>query len=183
MAFGDNLRTDTRKTTHLKVALFVDGANMFAAAKNLGWDIDWDKVLEFYQSRYDLIRAYYYTAIPEGNAPLRPLVDHLDYNGWAMKTKPTKQWTDEQGRLKMKGNMDMEMALDAIDMCAHVSDIFLFTGDGDFRILTERVQQRGVRVHGVSTIECKPPMIADEFRRQVDFFHELHEMQKFFKRG
>ena len=181
--FGHSLKRNSDPSGKQKAALFVDGANMYAAAKTLGWDIDWTKVLQYYRGKYDLIRAYYYTAIPDGPAVLRPMVDYLLYNGYSVKTKPTKEFTDARGETKIKGNMDMDMALDAIDMSDYVSDILLFTGDGDFRILTERLQQRGIRVHVVSTIKTQPAMLADELRRQVDFFHELSEMQPQWRRG
>jgi len=168
-----------------RAALFVDGANMYAAAKNLGWEIDWDKVLAYYQKKYDLIRAYYYTAIPDGEARIRPMVDYLNYNGWTVISKPTKEYTDVSGRLKIKGNMDMEMALDVIDMAespSDIIDIILFTGDGDFKVLAARVQQRGCRVHAVSTAVNEPAIAAEELRRQVDFFYELNDLRTEFRR-
>lgn len=183
MAFGDSLtRAVAPKGMH-RAALFIDGANMFATMTNLKMFVDWNKVLHYYRNRFDLVRAYYYTAIPEGEASIRPLVDHLDYNGYAIRTKPTKEFVEEgTGRIKIKGNMDMDMALDAIDISPFVSDIILFTGDGDFRILVERLQQRGVRVHVFSTIRTNPPMIADELRRQADFFIDLADHLEEFRR-
>lgn len=180
MDFGANLRSQPRSDR--RAALLIDGANMYAAAVNLKFDIDWDKVLIYYRRRFELIRAYYYTAVPNGEARIRPLIDHLDYNGYTVRTKPTKEFLDAQGRTKIKGNMDMEMALDAIDVSTFVSDIILFTGDGDFRILVERLQQRGIRVHVLSTIKTQPPMIADELRRQADYFVDLSELENEFRR-
>lgn len=185
MAFGDNLRKAPPIRSERRIAIFVDGANMYAAAVNLNFNINWDKVLSYYRNRFDLIRAYYYTAIhtnANGEAYIRPLVDHLDYNGWTVRTKPAKEFTDNEGKIKVKGNMDMDMALDAVDISYFVSDIVLFTGDGDFRILVERLQQRGVRVHVLSSIETQPPMIADELRRQADFFIELKALEGEFRR-
>lgn len=189
MKFGGSLATPTtRAPPHSlkRAALFIDGANAWAAAKSLQFEMDWEKVLHHYQINFDLLRAYYYTAIPDGDAPLRPMVDWLSYNGYVVKTKPTKEFKDPiSGRTKLKGNMDLDMALDVYDIALHtdVSDIILFTGDGDFRVLVERIQLMGCRVHVVSSTKTEPSMIADELRRQIDVFVELEEMRNQFKRG
>ncbi|WP_374656080.1 NYN domain-containing protein [Dongia sp.] len=161
-----------------RVGLFIDGANLHAAARALGFDIDYKRLLKHFQEQCRLIRAFYYTALVEDQeySPLRPLVDWLDYNGFTMVTKPTKEFTDAMGRRKIKGNMDIELAIDVLEMSAHLDHVVLFSGDGDFRRLVEAVQRRGVRVSVVSTVRSNPPMVADELRRQADMFVELEEL-------
>jgi uncharacterized LabA/DUF88 family protein len=161
-----------------RIALFIDGANLYAAARALGFDIDYKSLLALFSSKGQLVRAYYYTALMEDQEylPIRPLVDWLDYNGYTMVTKPTKEFTDSTGRRKIKGNMDMELAIDVMEMAEHLDHIVLFSGDGDFRRLVEAVQRRGVRVTVVSTFRSQPPMVADELRRQADVFVELSEL-------
>ncbi|WP_395022413.1 NYN domain-containing protein [Dongia sp.] len=168
----------TRFYPEERVALFIDGANLHAAARALGFDIDYKRLLKYFQEQCRLIRAFYYTALIEDQeySPLRPLVDWLDYNGFTMVTKPTKEFTDAMGRRKIKGNMDIELAIDVLDMSAHLDHVVLFSGDGDFRRLVEAVQRRGVRVSVVSTVKSQPPMVADELRRQADVFVELTEL-------
>ncbi len=158
-----------------KFAVFIDGANLYGATKALEFDVDYKKLLDFLKDQGTLIRAYYYTAIIEDQeySPLRPLVDWLDYNGYTIVTKPAKEYTDQQGRRRVKGNMDVEIAVDVMELAPHVDQILLFSGDGDFRRLIESVQQKGVRVSVVSTIKSQPPMLADELRRQADTFVEL----------
>ncbi len=161
-----------------RIALFIDGANLYATARALGFDIDYKRLLELFSEQASLIRAFYYTALIEDQeySPIRPLVDWLDYNGYTMVTKPTKEFTDATGRRKIKGNMDIELAIDVMEMAEHVDHIVLFSGDGDFRRLVEAVQRRGVRVTVVSTVRSSPPMVADELRRQADNFIELQEL-------
>ncbi|WP_119462512.1 NYN domain-containing protein [Rhodospirillaceae bacterium SYSU D60014] len=161
-----------------RVALFIDGANLYAAARALGFDIDYKRLLEVFAEECQLIRAFYYTALIEDQeySPIRPLVDWLDYNGYTMVTKPTKEFTDSSGRRKIKGNMDIELAIDVMEMAEHLDHVVLFSGDGDFRRLVEAVQRKGLRVTVVSTIRSAPPMIADELRRQADTFVELEEL-------
>ncbi len=163
---------------HQRIALFIDGSNLYAAARALGFDIDYKKLLEVFSSKGQLIRAFYYTALVEDQeySPIRPLVDWLDYNGYTMVTKPTKEFTDAAGRRKIKGNMDIELAIDVMEMAEHLDHVVLFSGDGDFRRLVEAVQRRGVRVSVVSTVRSSPPMVADELRRQADSFIELQEL-------
>jgi uncharacterized LabA/DUF88 family protein len=161
-----------------RLAIFIDGSNLYGAAKALGFDIDYRKLLKWGASRGRLLRAFYYTALFEDQeySPIRPLIDWLDYNGYTMVTKPTKEFTDAMGRRKIKGNMDIELAIDVMEMSEKVDHIMLFSGDGDFRRLVEAVQRKGVRVSVVSTIRSQPPMVADELRRQADHFLELQDL-------
>jgi len=162
-----------------KIAAFIDGANLYATAKALGFDIDYKKLLRELQSRGNLLRAFYYTAIFEDQeySSIRPLVDWLDYNGYTAITKVSKEYTDPSGRRKIKSDMDIELAVGAMEIAAFVDEIILFSGDGDFRSLVEALQRRGVKVTIVSTIVCQPPMIADELRRQADSFIDLQELR------
>jgi uncharacterized LabA/DUF88 family protein len=162
-----------------RIGLFIDGSNLYAAARALGFDIDYKRLLELFTNQGRLIRALYYTAVVEDQeySPIRPLVDWLDYNGYTMVTKPTKEFTDSAGRRKIKGNMDIEMAIDMMEMAQHLDHVALFSGDGDFRRLVEAVQRRGVRVTVISTVRSQPPMAADELRRQADYFVELQDLQ------
>ncbi len=163
---------------HERVALFIDGANLYAAARALGFDIDYKRLLQMFANHGRLIRAFYYTALIEDQeySPIRPLVDWLDYNGYTMVTKPTKEFTDTAGRRKIKGNMDIELAIDVMEMSEKLDHIVLFSGDGDFRRLAEAVQHKGVRFTVVSTVRSTPPMVADELRRQADNFIELQDL-------
>jgi uncharacterized LabA/DUF88 family protein len=161
-----------------RVALFIDGSNLYSAARALGFDIDYKSLLQVFSSEGHLVRAFYYTALIEDQeySPIRPLIDWLDYNGYTLITKPTKEFTDSMGRRKIKGNMDIELAIDMLEMAEHLDHVVLFSGDGDFRRLIEAVQRRGVRVSVVSTFRSSPPMVADELRRQADTFIELQDL-------
>ena len=162
-----------------RIALFIDGANFYSTAKTLGFDIDYKRLLNEFQSRGTLLRAFYYTAIIEDQefSSIRPLIDWLDYNGYTVVTKPAKEFDDGDGRRKIKRNMQMELVIDAMELAEHVDEIVLFSGDGDFRSMVEAVQRRGVRVTVVSSHVSQPPMIADELRRQADVFSDLVELK------
>ena len=162
-----------------RIGLFIDGANLYATAKALGFDIDYRRLLADFQNRGTLVRAYYYTAIIEDQeySSIRPLIDWLNYNGYTVVTKATKEFTDASGRRKVQGSMDIELAVDAMELTAHFDQMVLFSGDGDFRSLVAAVQRRGVRVTVVSTIATQPPMIADDLRRQADVFIDLRELR------
>jgi uncharacterized LabA/DUF88 family protein len=162
-----------------KIAVFIDGANLYATAKSLGFDIDYRKLLKEFQSRGSLVRAFYYTALVEDQeySSIRPLVDWLDYNGFTVVTKPAREFTDAMGRRKIKGNMDIELAVDAMELAPHLDQLVLFSGDGDFRSVVAAVQRKGVRVSVVSTITTQPPMVADDLRRQADEFIDLASLQ------
>ena len=158
-----------------RMALFIDGPNLYATAKMLGFDVDFKRLLNEFQSHATIVRALYYTPIIEDQeySSLRPLIDWLDYNGFTSVTKMTKEFTDPSGRRKTKGNLDVELTVDAMELTHQAEQMVLFSGNGDFRPLVEAVQRRGVRVTVISTITSRPPMIADELRRQADEFIDL----------
>ena len=162
-----------------RIALFIDGSNLYAAAKALGFDIDYKRMLQIFAEKAILVRAFYYTALLENQefSPIHSLVNWLDYNGYTMVTKPAKEFTDPTGNQKIKGNMDIELAIDVMEMLEHIDHIILFSGDGDFRRLVEAAQRRGKRVTVVSTAKSKPPMVADELRRQSDYFVDLKDLK------
>ena len=167
-----------------RIALFIDGANLYSAAKSLNADMDFKKLIDFFRSKGVLVRAYYYTAIVEGEeySPIRPLVDWLDYNGFTMVTKPVKRYTDASGHTRTKGNMDVEIAVDMLSLAPNIDHAVLFSGDGDFRRLVEAVQDKGVRVSVVSTLKSQPPQAADELRRAADQFVDLADLLDVFGR-
>ena len=162
-----------------KIALFIDGANLYATSRALGFDIDYRKLLASFQKRGYLLRAYYYTALVEDQeySSIRPLIDWLDYNGYKVVTKPAKEFTDSTGRRKIKGNMDIELTVDALELAEVVDHYVIFSGDGDFRTLVEALQRRGRKVSIVSTMTSQPPMISDDLRRQADHFIDLSTLK------
>ena len=161
-----------------RLALFIDGANLYSATKALNADIDFKKMVDAFREKAVLVRAHYYTAMTEGEefSPIRPLIDFLGYNGFSLVTKPVKRFTDAQGHTRTKGNMDIEIAVDMLELAPNIDHAILFSGDGDFRRLVQAVQAKGVRVTVVSTLKSQPPMIADELRRQADDFIELADL-------
>lgn len=163
-----------------RIALFIDGANLYATSKQLGFDMDYRRLLREFQGRGNLIRAFYFTTLIESEeySSIRPLVDWLDYNGYRVITKAAKEFTDATGRRRIKGNMDIELAIEMLELAPHLDQIYLFSGDGDFRPLVEAVQRKGVKVSVVSTISTNPPMVSDELRRQCDEFVDLAQLMQ-----
>ena len=167
-----------------RTALFIDGANLYSAAKALNADLDFSKLLETYRASGVLVRAYYYTAVIEGEefSPIKPLVDWLDYNGFTMVTKAAKRFTDHEGRSRTKGNMDVEIAVDMMELSDRIDHAVLFSGDGDFAPLVRAMQRKGVRVSVISTLKSQPPQAADELRRAADQFVDLSDLMDVFGR-
>ena len=167
-----------------RTALFIDGANLYSASRNLGFDVDYRNMLEYFRSKTNIIRAYYYSALldTEEYSPLRPLTDWLAYNGYNLVTKTAREFTDATGRRRVKGNMDVELTVDMLELAPRLDHAILFSGDSDFRRLVEAVQRQGVRVSVVSSVRTTPPMVADELRRQADRFVELAEIAPEFTR-
>jgi uncharacterized LabA/DUF88 family protein len=164
---------------HERTALFIDGANLHAATRSLGFDIDFKRLLMVFRQSARLVRAFYYTALAADQqySSIRPLIDWLDYNGFTMVTKPPKEFTDASSRRTVKGNMDVDLAVDVMRFAKVLDHIVLFSGDGDFRYLVAAVQASGKRVTVVSSLMTQPPMIADELRRQADQFVDLADLE------
>jgi uncharacterized LabA/DUF88 family protein len=169
----------------IKMALFIDGPNLHATARALGFEVDYKRLLNEFQNRGSLIRAFYYTILIEDqdSFSVRPLVDFLDYNGFTVVTKVARDFPDLNGRRNGKGNMNIELAVNAMEIAEHVDHSVRFSGTGDFRPLVEAVQRRGVHVTVVSTTSSQPPMIADQLRRQCDLFSDLIELRPLIARG
>ncbi len=167
-----------------RTCLFIDGANLYSSSRHLGFDVDYRSMLRFFRDRADIVRAYYYAALldTEEYSPLRPLTDWLAYNGYTLVTKTAREFTDGSGRRRVKGNMDIELAIDMLELAPRIDHAVLFSGDADFRRLIEAVQRLGVRVSVVSTLRTTPPMIGDELRRQADHFVELADIAPEFTR-
>ncbi len=167
-----------------RTALFIDGANLYSASRNLGFDVDYRNLLQYFRRQTNVLRAYYYAAVLETEeySPLKPLTDWLAYNGYTLVTKPAREFTDAAGRRRVKGNMDIELAIDMLELVDRIDHAVLFSGDSDFRRLVEAVQRRGVRVSVISSMRTTPPMAADELRRQADQFIELAEIAPEFTR-
>jgi uncharacterized LabA/DUF88 family protein len=167
-----------------RVALFIDGANLYSASRSLGFDIDYRDLLAFFHKKANVIRAYYYSVVLETDeySPLKPLTDWLAYNGYALVTKPAKEFTDAAGRPRIRGNIDIEVAVDMLELAPKIDHAVLFSGNSDFCRLVEAVQRKGVRVSVVSSIRTKPPTAADELRRQADHFLELADIAPEFTR-
>jgi uncharacterized LabA/DUF88 family protein len=158
-----------------KIAIFIDGANLYTTVKSLGFEIDYKRLLHEFRSRGSLLRVFYYTAVFEDyeHPSLQPLIDWLAYNGFTVVTKPAKEFVDQSGRRKIKGNIDVELAIDAMEIAPHIDQMVLFSGDGDFRSLVQAVQRHGVRVIVVSST----PTAAQELRRQADEFIDIVELR------
>ncbi len=163
-----------------RIALFIDGANLYSAAKTLNVELDYRRLLSEFRKKGRLLRAYYYTALIENEeySPIRPLVDWLQYNGYNVVTKPAKEFTDAAGRRRVKGDMDVEIAVDMLTLADKLDHAILFSGDGDLTVLVKALQNRGLRVSVVSSVKTQPPMISDDLRRSADNFIDLSDLVK-----
>ncbi|GCD60304.1 NYN domain-containing protein [Acetobacter pasteurianus] len=169
-----------------KTCVFIDGSSLYSTSRNLNFDVDYKKLLEYLERETgSLVRTYYYAAIVDTDdySPLKPLTDWLSYNGYSLVTKTAREFTDATGKRRVKGNMDIEIAIDMMEMAPHVDNMIIFTGDSDFRRAVEAVQRQGVSVTAVSSRETSPPLIGDDLRRQVDHFVDLHDISKHFIRA
>ncbi|GAB6853703.1 NYN domain-containing protein [Asaia astilbis] len=167
-----------------RTAVFIDGSSLYYTAKALGFEVDYRRLLRYFKTNTRLLRACYYAAIPETEeySPLKPLTDWLAYNGFMLVTKNAREFTDQSGRRRLKGNMDVELAVDLMELSDRIDHAIIFSGDADLRRAVEAIQRRGVRVVAISSLRSSPPLIGDDLRRQVDLFVELGDIASEFTR-
>lgn len=167
-----------------RTALFIDGASLHHAARNLGFEVDFRSLRTLFEENTDFQRAYYYAAMPETDdySPLKPLTDWLAYNGYYLITKPAREFTDGTGRRRVKGNMDVELTADLLLQAPRLDHAVIISGDSDLRRAVEAAQGLGTRVSVISSLRTSPPMIGDDLRRQTDTFIELADVAYYFTR-
>ena len=149
-----------------RTALFIDGVNLYRASRNLGFDIDYHNLIKYFWERTNVVRAHYYSTLLESEkySPLKPLTDWLAYNGYALVIKTAKEFTDAAGNRRVKGSMEVDLAVDLLELVPAIDHVVLFSGNSDFRRLVDAVQRKGVRVSLVSSMRTRPPMVADDLR-------------------
>jgi uncharacterized LabA/DUF88 family protein len=162
-----------------RIAIYIDGSNLSKAIRAAGYRLDYDKVLSYFSEQGYIVSAKYFTALPPRtvHADVRRLIDRLSYHGWNIVSRETKDLLSSDGLFKMKGNMDVDIAVHAMCVYSQIDRLILFSGDGDFVPLVSALQERGVKVTAISHLANNDScMIADELRRQVDQFIDLKTM-------
>ena len=159
-----------------RLAILIDGESFYATVVELGFEIDFLRLLALFRQKAKLVHALYYAVLADGeqDGGLRQLLDWLAYNGFTIVTKPPREATGLPQR-----RMRVGLAVDAVRLADHVDHVILFTGDGDFRALVADVQRRGRRVSVASTLR----VAASELRRQADQFIDLRELEHLIGRG
>lgn len=156
--------------------LLIDGSNIYEAAKSINLRIDYKRLLDLFSEDGELVRAYYFTALPNRSveSPNIKLADWLSYNGYIVIDKEITKYVDVDGTEKIKGNMDIEIAAYAYEAATIVKEIVLFSGDGDFTIIVDKIQQRYTTKF---TVVSSLKMINNKLRKQSDEFIDLEALR------
>lgn len=158
-----------------RIALFIDGANVYAAAKRLGWNFDHRKILEYFSAGAALYNAFYYTAVP---IPLddkqKRFTDALTYMGYTVRTRPLRETTDDAGETSRRANLDIEIVTDLLTTTERYDTAVLLTGDGDFERPVEVLRARGKRVVVASIAE----MTSYELRNAADVYIDFKDIRE-----
>ncbi len=157
-----------------RIALFIDGANVYAAAKRLGWNFDHRKILEHFATQGRLYNAFYYTAVPYPiDDKQKRFTDALTYMGYTVRTRPLREATDESGQTYRRANLDIELVTDLLTTEGQYDVAVLLTGDGDFERPVEVLRARGKRVVVTSILE----MTSYELRNAADTYVDLGSLR------
>ena len=165
-----------------KVAIFIDGSNLWQTCRNLNMKINFKQLREW-AAEQNTIWLGYYTGLVSNRDEENPLIkmtDWLSYNGYIVvkKQASTVNSNDSDEERIIKGNIDVDITVDMMLMAENVDTIILFSGDGDFIPVVEAVQRKyGVYVICVSS--TKPVnIVSGELRRKVNQFIELDDLRE-----
>ncbi|HOX26223.1 MAG TPA: NYN domain-containing protein [Candidatus Krumholzibacteria bacterium] len=130
-----------------KVAIFIDGENIHYSAKHLNMRLDYLKLCRRLAGKRRLLRAYFYTAISAQSEGKIDFINFLKLNGFTVVTREVKSFSEPDATNRsVRSALDMELAMDIVNLCPHVDTVILCSGDGDFRPLVEAVARRGKHV-------------------------------------
>ncbi len=134
-----------------RIAIFIDGANMFYAQRKMGWHIDYRKVYEFYASQAQVYNAFYYTSVTNPPDPgMEGFLRALTGMGYTVRRKVVKEILDQEtGQTVRKANLDIEIVIDMLTTADLFDRAILISGDGDFERAVEFLRGRGKRIDGL----------------------------------
>lgn len=155
-----------------RTVVLIDGANIYHAVKSLGFQIDWKRLRNHFSEKMDVLRFFYYTAVAKGEDWMFRLADWLQFNGYTVRSKPAKARGES-----WKGNMDVEIAVDALALADRYDHAILFSGDGDLRCLVEALQWKGIKVTVCHTQKGGEQAPAPELIKQADEFIDLADLR------
>lgn len=162
-----------------RVALFIDGANVYAAAKRLGWNFDHRKIWEHFAGYGSLYNAFYYTAVPMPmDDKQKRFIDALTYMGYTVRTRPLREVADENGDTYRRASLDIELVTDLLATTDRYDVAVLLTGDGDFERPVEVLRARGKRVVVASIQE----MTSYELRNAADEYVDFKDIREHVER-
>ncbi|PTA67786.1 LabA-like NYN domain-containing protein [Deinococcus arcticus] len=158
-----------------RIALFIDGANVYAAAKRLGWNFDHRKILDYFAAQGTLHNAFYYTAVP---VPMddkqKRFTDALTYMGYTVRTRPLREVSDDSGEVSRRASLDIEIVTDLLLTSDRFDTAVLLTGDGDFERPVEALRARGKRV----VVACIAEMTSAELRNAADEYVDFKDIRE-----
>jgi len=130
-----------------RVAIFIDGENIHYSAKHLNMRMDYLKLCKILAGSRRLVRSYFYTAVSNQSEGKIDFINFLKLNGFKVVTREVKSFSEGDGATRSVRNaLDMQMALDVIEMSEHLDTVVLCTGDGDFRPLVDALVRKGKHV-------------------------------------
>lgn len=161
-----------------RLGVFINGFNLYQCAKALGFEVDYSRMRDEFKVRGRLMRMGYYTTILDGDdfSPQKPLFDWLSYNGYQLNLKPVREIVDPDGRKRVRGSIDVEMAVDILTMVDRLDHIVIFSGSSDLKAVVDAVKRAGVRVSVAATTRTNPAMVSDDLRRSADNFIDLADL-------
>ncbi len=157
-----------------RVAIFIDGENIHYSAKHLNMRLDYLKLCSKLAGNRRLVRSYFYTAVSNQSEGKIDFINFLKLNGFSVITREIKSFNDgDHSTRNVRGSLDMEMAIDALEMSNKLDTVILCTGDGDFKPLVTALGRKGVHVEVCALRE----MTSTELIATADVYTDLASLK------
>lgn len=164
-----------RRYTHRgKVAIFIDGNNLFHAARAVGVEIDYAKLLDLLRGDEMLLRAFFYTGVDQQAERQQGFLLWMRRNGYRVVEKELKTFADGT----KKANLDVEIAVDMLSLADKYDTAILVSGDEDFSYAVNAVAYKGVRVEVAGFRSNTSPRLIDVADRFIELDSLISEISK-----
>ena len=157
-----------------RVAIFIDGSNLFYAALQLGVEIDYTKLLHRLTAGSKLLRSFFYTGVDRTNEKQQGFLLWMRRNGYRVIAKDLVQLPDGS----KKANLDVEIAVDMMALVGSYDTAVLVSGDGDLAYAVNAVSYRGARVEVVSLRSMTSDTLINVADWYIDLEHIKDDIQK-----
>lgn len=161
-----------------KAVVFIDAANVIYSQRSLKWQIDFKKLMDYFKNNYQLDNVYFYFAYLKDDKKQQGFFGKLKQWGYKVRTKEVKLIRQLDGTTLKKGNLDVELTIDAVKELRQYSTAILMSGDSDFHALVKYLQGKNKKVVVISS----KGHVAFELLKAANKYINFNNLREFVER-